>query len=110
MELNESQTLIIGVITTAMLGIPNLQAIFTQEIINTLLQNPSTLIIFLASILKLVLVGLSVGWIIKLGYNIEFTYNRYYRWREDIFWNYIGTLLLTGIVTFIIEWILMYRL
>ena len=110
MELNESQVLIIGAIATAMFGIPNIQSIFTQEIINTLLQNPSFLIIFLASLLKLTLIVLSVGWIIKLGYNIEFTYNRYYRWREDIFWNYLGTLILTGMATFIILYLILHNI
>lgn len=110
MELNESQGLIIGTITTAMLGIPNIQAVFTKEIINMILQNPSPLFIFLASILKLTLIVLSVGWLIKLANNIEFTYNRYYRYREDIFWNYIGNLILTGMITFIIWWFLIYKL
>jgi len=102
MELNESQVLIIGTIVTAVLGIPNIQAIFTKEIINMLLQNPSPFVIFLASILKLSLIVLSIGWLIKLSGNIEFTYNKYYPWRKDIFWNYLANLLLTGEITFFV--------
>lgn len=102
MTFNKSQELIIGTIVTGMIGIPNIQTVFTKEIINMILQNPSPFIVFLASILKLVLIVLSIGWLIELGNNIEFTYNKYYSWRKDIFWNYLANLLLTGEVTFII--------
>jgi len=106
MEFNESQQLVIGAITTAMLGIPNIQAVFTKEIIGIVLQNPAPLMIFLVSILKLGLVVISLDWLIKLAKNIEFTYNRHPR----TFWDYIGTLILTGLITFIIMYILLQKI
>ena len=102
MKLNESQQLIIGVIVTAMIGIPNIQAVFTKEIINIILQNPSSLMIFLVSILKIGLIVLSLGWLIKLGNNIKFTYNKYYPRNKEVFLNYVAELFLTGEITIFI--------
>ena len=99
MEFNKSQLLIIGTILSAILGFPNITKIFTEEVIKIVMESPSQIMIILVSILKIFLVISSVYWLIKLGKNIEITYNTK---SKEAFKNYILKLVLTGIVTLIV--------
>ena len=98
MEFNKSQLLIIGTIASAVLGLPDIEKIFSVEIIKIVMQNPSQSIIILVSILKILLIVGSITWLIQLVKNIEFTYRTK---SESIFQRYILTLVITGILTFI---------
>ena len=97
MEFNKSQSLIIRTIASAVLGFPNINKIFTEEIINIVMQNPSQIMIILVSIIKALLVILSIIWLIQLSRNIEITYRTK---SERVFQRYLLKLILTGIVTF----------
>jgi len=98
MEFNKSQLLIIGTIASAVLGLPDIEKVFSEEIIKIVMQNPSQSIIILVSILKILLIVGSITWLIQLVKNIEFTYRTK---SESIFQRYILTLVITGILTFI---------
>ncbi|NPE26720.1 hypothetical protein HNV12_01810 [Methanococcoides sp. SA1] len=99
--INESQFIIAGGIISAKLGIPNIQKIFTEEIINIVSQNPTLTNIILISLLKITLIVASFAALIQLSRNIEFTYNKWYisRNRPDVFWNYILGLGVATIIT-----------
>ncbi len=99
MDFNKSQLLIIGTITSAVLGIPDIKKIFTEEIIKIVMESPSQIMIILVSILKIILVISSVYWLIQLGKNIEITHNTK---SKGAFEYYLLKLVLTGLVTFII--------
>ena len=66
--------LIIGTISSAVLGFPNINKIFTKEIINIIIENSSQIIIFLVSIIKILLVISSIAWLIQLIRDMEITY------------------------------------
>ena len=98
MEFNKSQLLIIGTIASAVLGLPDIEKIFSEEIIEIVMQNPSQSIIILVSILKILLIVGSIAWLIQLIRNIEFAYRTK---SESVFQRYILTLVITGILAFI---------
>jgi len=99
MEFNKSQGLIIGTITSFMLGIPDINKIFTEEVIKIVMKNPTTQIIFLVSLIKILLVIASITWLIQLIKNIELTHRTK---NVQQFQNYMFTLLATGFLTFFI--------
>ena len=99
MEFNKSQLLIIGTISSAALGLPNINKVFTEEIIKIVMQNQTATMILLVSILKIVLVISSIIWLIKLIKNIEITYNTK---SKSAFENYVLTLVLTAVLTSIV--------
>jgi len=96
---NKSQWLIIGVITTSMLGIPDINEVFTREIIKVASVNPTLFAIILISVLKIALVLASLAWLFQLAKNIEFTYNNH---SENTFYKYLLKLVLTGLIAFIV--------
>lgn len=99
MEFNKSQLLIIETIVSAVLGVPDINKIFTEDIIKMVMENPSQIIIILVSIIKILLVISSIIWLIQLVKNIDITYKTR---SSDVFQNYLITLILTGIITFIL--------
>jgi len=103
MKFNKSQLLIMGTIFSVVLGFPDINKIFTEEIINIVMQNPSQILIFLVSIIKILLVFLSIAWIIQLIKNVEITHRTK---SESVFKNYFFKLVLTGIITLIASLIL----
>jgi len=103
MEFNKSQVLIIGTIASAVLGFPNINKIFTEEIINIVMQNPSQIMIILVSIIKVLLVISSITWLMQLVRNIEITHRTK---SERVFQSYLLKLILTGIVAFFVMMIL----
>ena len=105
MEFNKSQKIIIRTIAGLMLGFPDIDKVFTKEIIKLAMENPSQVMIFIVSILKLFLVVASIIWLYQLLNNILITYNTK---SQDVFWNtYITKLILTGLVTFIIIYLIL---
>ena len=103
MEFNKSQLLIMGTIASAVLGFPDINKIFTEEIIKIVMENPTYIMIILVSIIKIILIISSIIWLIQLVKNIEITYRTK---SERVFQYYLLTLILTGIVTFIVMLIL----
>tara|TARA_Y100000310_G_C20543324_1_gene744387 strand:- start:158 stop:496 length:339 start_codon:yes stop_codon:yes gene_type:complete len=97
MEFNKSQLLIMGTISSAVLGFPNINKIFTEEVIKIVMENPSQIMIFLVSIIKILLVIGSVAWLFQLIKNIEITYRTK---SDNVFQNYLLKLAVTGILTF----------
>jgi hypothetical protein len=97
MELNKSQIIIIKTIASSMLGFPNIDKIFTEEIIRIAMENPSHTMIIVVSFLKIILVISSVIWLYQLLNNALITYQTKSR---DVFINvYLAKLVLTGLVT-----------
>ena len=107
MKFNESQLLIIGTIFSSVLGFPNIHKIFTEEVINLAMQAPTPTWILIVSILKILLVAASVGWLIQLIKNIELTYRTK---PAAVFKNYIRNLVVTGIFSLIGALLLKSRL
>lgn len=99
MTLNKSQLLIIGAIVSAFLGVPDINKVFTEEVINLVMQNPSPMMIFLVSITKILLTLSVFGWIAELIKNMEFTYRNK---SNAIFQCYLFKLVITAIVTFLV--------
>lgn len=99
MEFNKSQLLIAGTIVTSMLGFPNINKVFTEEIIRVALIDSTLTAIIIISILKIALALSSIAWLFQLLKNIEFTYQFH---SEDIFNIYMLKLVITAIITFII--------
>ena len=98
MKLNKSQSLIIKTTLSSVLGFPNIDKIFTEEIIKLLMQAPNTTIILIVSILKILLAIASVVWLIQLINNMRFVH----RTKHDaVFQDYILKLVVTGIFSFI---------
>ncbi len=102
MDLNQSQLLIIGFLVSLKFGLPNIEYLFTQEIINVISQSPNIGIIILVSLLKIFLLVLSMGFFIVLGRNIIFTYQRH----PNKFDNYMLKLVITFSLTSVLLWIL----
>ena len=98
MHINKSQRLIIETIGSAVLGLPDINKIFTEEIINFTLNNPMPFLVPLISVLKILLVIGSIYWLIQLIQNIEITYRTK---SPNIFQNYIMKLIITGFLTLI---------
>lgn len=98
MDLNKSQLLVIGTIFSATLGIINIHKVFTEEIINIVMENPSHTMVALVSILKILLFIISITWLIQLVRNIGITYRTK---SEQLFKNYILDLGLTALTTVI---------
>ena len=86
-----------GTISSAVLGFPNINNIFTEEIIRLVMENPSQIMIILVSIIKLLLVIGSVTWLFQLIKNMEITYKTK---SNNAFQNYLLKLVITGILTF----------
>ena len=101
--MNESQKLVVGTIVSGRLGLPNINKIFTEEIIKIVSINPNSVMVVLISLLKITLIIASITWLIKLGKNIQFTYERH---DEETFKNYLLKLITTAIITLIIMIIL----
>jgi hypothetical protein len=99
MELNKSQKLIIGTISAAVFGVPDIQEMFTKEIVNIVMTNPPPIVVFLVSIIKVLLVIASITWLIQLVKNIEINYNTK---SKEVFRIYLMTLVITGITTIIV--------
>lgn len=99
MPLNKSQLLIIGVIVSGMLGIPDINEIFTEEIVKIVSQNPTPLLIWVVSLLKITLIILSITWIFQLANNVQFTYEHH---NEKTFNYFLFKLVATAIITFIV--------
>ena len=100
MEFNKSQLLVIGTIFSSVLVIPDLDVLFTEEIIKIVMQDPSAIMIILVSILKIILILSSVIWLIQLIKNIEFTHRTK---SKDVFVNFLFTLALTAVLAFIVS-------
>ena len=99
MPLNKSQILIIGTISSAMLGIPDINEVFTEEIAKVVMQNPTPIMIVIVSLLKITLIILSFAWIIQLARNIQFTYEHH---NEKTFNYFMFKLVATAIITLIV--------
>lgn len=97
MEFNKSQLLITGTISSAVLGFSNINKIFTEEVIKIVMENPSQIMIFLVSIIKILLIIGSIAWLFQLIKNIEITYRTK---SDNVFQNYLLKLTITGILTF----------
>jgi len=97
MEFNKSQGIIIGTITSAMLGLPDINKVFTEEVINLVMTNPNPTIILIVSVLKILLVIASIAWAIQLYKNIELTSRTKSQRQFD---KYMTKLVITGIITF----------
>ncbi|MAG78738.1 hypothetical protein CL616_05230 [archaeon] len=99
MKFNKSQKLIIGTIATATFGFPDINRIFTEEIIKLVMKNPSSIMILLVSILKILLVLASIYWLIQLIKNISLTHTTK---SKVAFQNYFFELILTVLITLIL--------
>lgn len=86
-----------GTISSAVLGFPNINNIFTEEVIKIVMENPSQVMIILVSIIKILLVIGSVTWLFQLIKNMEITYRTK---SDNVFHNYLLKLVITGIFTF----------
>ena len=64
---SQSQILIIAFIVAAMLGIPDINHVFTEEVIKIVSIDPTLFMIALVSILKIVLAISSIVWLIQLA-------------------------------------------
>ena len=107
--MNESQKLIIETIVSSMLGLPNIQKIFTEEIIKIVTFNPSSTIIILVSFLKIILTIAGIFWIMQLAKNIEFTYKNHNSRTFKVYLLKIGaTAIITFFIMLIIRKILFY--
>ncbi len=103
MRLNKSQILIIETIITGVFGFPDIHKVFSEEIIKLVMLEPTVSIIILVSLLKILLVILSINWLIQLLKNIELTYRTK---SNRIFQNYLIKLVITGLLAFVISvWI-----
>ena len=98
MEFNKSQLLIIGTISSVVLGFPNITKIFTEKVIEIVMEKPSQIIIVLVSIIKIILIISSILWLIQLIRNMKITYETK---SSSVFQNYLLKLVVTGIFTFI---------
>ncbi len=99
MTFNKSQLLVIGTISSSVLGIPDINKVFTEEIIRIAIENPSPTMIIVVSLLKILLVILSFAWLVQLIRNIKFTYDMH---NSNTFNLYLATLFLTAVITFVV--------
>jgi hypothetical protein len=96
--MNKSQKIISGTIISGRLGIPNLEKIFTEEIIKIAMENTSPIMIYIISFAKILLVLCSVWGLIELLKNIELQYRTK---NEKEFFNYFIKLIVTGLIIYI---------
>lgn len=106
MVLNKSQKIIVGAISSAVLSIPNITKIFSEDLLDIIMKDPTVFQIFfpanitllIISVIKLCLLLMSIWWIISLINIIKLQY----KVNNKNFTQYIINLIVTAIVTLIV--------